>query len=264
MDLTPFSRCTALVLALAAGSAHAGGTLADLGLTLDQVRDLNAQLTAPIVAPGIAFGSTTGFGAGWGQLYAGVGGETLPSGSDKPVDGSALFGLGLGDSRRAIALDMSMNVISLQNNFGDSGNWNFKLHRALPGRSSLAVGVEDTGAWGDAQQRGSSTYVAYSKVFDLEPETPKRPLNVAVTLGTGNERFADPDKGGWGAFGAVALAWHRQSTIIADWNGRDLNAAVSLVPMYRVPLIVTLGAINLTERYEKAEFSGGIGYLYQF
>lgn len=254
----------ALALLAIAGSAQAG-SLSDLGLSLEQIRSLNAQLTAPVVAPGISFGSPTGFGANWGQAYAGIGGDTTPPGSPKSVDGSMLVGAGFGDARNIAGVDVAMTVISLQDSFGSDGNFSAKVHHSFESlRSSLAIGIEDTGGWGFAKDRDSSTYASYTQVFDLSADTPKRPLSLVVTLGAGNERFTDPGKSGTGVFGAVALNWHRQSSVIADWTGRDLNAAISLVPLYRIPLVVTLGAINITQRFADTEFAGGIGYLYTF
>lgn len=248
-----------LTLAFAAANA---GTVADLGLSVEQIRALNAQLTAPVAAPGIAFGSPTAFGAGWGQVFAGIGGQTLSNAQDE-LDGSALLGAGFGDPRRGLGLEVAMNVISLQEGLGEDGNWNLKLHRTLPWRAALAVGIEDTGGWGAAKDTESSSYAAYSQVIDLAPDSPKRPLSLAFTLGVGDERFADPDSG-MGVFGAVSLALHRQGSVIADWTGRDLNLGASVAPFYRIPLVVTIGFINLTERYEDIEFAGGVGYLHQF
>lgn len=252
----------ALLLAAAAGSARAG-TLSDLGLSREQVRALNGQLTAPVVAPGIAFGSPTGFGAGWGQAFAGIGGQTIEPAAGQDLDGSGLLGFGLGDQQRFIALETAMNIISLQDSLGDSGNWNFKLHHTFPSRGAVAIGIEDTGGWGDAQDRSSSTYAVYTKVVELSPTSPKLPLSLTFNVGLGNERFAEPDQD-LGAFGSVALAWHRQGSFIADWTGRDLNFGVSVVPFYRVPLVFSAGFINLTERFADIESAAGVGYLYQF
>ncbi|MGH8480892.1 MAG: hypothetical protein ACRES8_00345, partial [Nevskiaceae bacterium] len=179
------------------------------------------------------------------------------------VDGSALAGFGLGDPTRFIALEAAISVISLTDQLGDSGNWAFKAHRSFSNRSALAIGVEDTGGWGDASKTHSSTYVAYTRVMDLEPATPKRPLTLALNVGLGNERFAAPADT-VGVFGSVALSWHRQSTVIADFNGRELGVAVSGVPFYRIPQVVTVGFNNLTERYDDYEYAGGVGYLYSF
>lgn len=251
----------ALVLAAASGAAQAG-SVADLGLTLEQVRELNAQLTAPIAAPGIAFGSPTGFGAGWGQTFAGVGGQTL-SDSTSHLDGSALVGVGFGDPRRYFGLEMAINVVSLTGGLGEDGSWSFKAHHTFGNRSAIAVGIHEVSGWGAADATASSSYVAYTHVVDLDPSSPKRPLTLALNGGVGTKRFAAEGEDA-GAFGSVALSWHRQSSIIADFDGRDLGLAVSVVPFYRIPLVATAGVINLTERYASMEFAAGVGYLWSF
>jgi hypothetical protein len=251
----------ALALAATSGAAQAS-SIADLGLTLEQVRALNAQLTAPVAAPGIAFGSPTAFGAGWGQAFVGAGGQTLSTpGND--LDGSALVGLGLGDPYSYFAFEVAMNVVSLTEGFGQDGNWSFKAHHTFPDRSALAVGWHEATGWGEASSTDSSPYAAYTRVFELAPQSYKRPLTLALNAGMGKERFA-AEGDDFGVFGSVALAWHRQASVIADFSGRDLGVAISVVPLYRVPLVVTAGFINLTERYEATEFAAGVGYLKYF
>lgn len=258
-------------LALAAGMAAAistsaqAATVADLGLSLEQIRSLNAQLTAPIAAPGIAFGSPVGYGASWGQLFAGVGGQTIPPGNEYDVDGSMLVGFGVGDPDRYAGLELSSTIISLRNDFGEDGNYNAKLHRSLPWRASVAVGVEGAEGWGDATDAQESVYGVYTQSFELMPNSPRHPLPLILNVGVGDERFVDPGEDGVGAFGSLAIHPHRQLSVIADYTGRDTNAALSFVPFRRMPLVVTLGAINLGERLgNDVEFAGGVGYLYQF
>jgi len=251
-----------LALACAAAGPAFAGSVADLGLSLEQVRALNAQLTAPIAAPGIAFGAPTAFGASWGQAYAGIGGQTLSTGPDN-LDGSALIGAGLGDSRRFLGLDVTMNIISLQEGFAEDGSWGFKAHHTFPFRAAFAVGIDDTGGWGDAKEQRSSTYAAYTQVIDLAPESPKRPLSLAFNLGVGKERYAEPGDS-TGVFGSVALALHRQASVIVDYHRGDVGVAASVVPFYRIPLVVTAGFINLTEQNADMEFAAGVGYLYHF
>lgn len=251
----------AVALAFAAGPAVAG-SVTDLGLSLEQIRALNAQLTAPVAAPGIAFGSPTAFGASWGQAFAGLGGQTISSGEEN-LDGSAVLGAGIGDPYRAIGVESVVNVISLQEGFAEDGSWGFKAHKVLPNRAGIAIGVDDTGGWGDAREQHSSTYAAYTQVIDLEPESPKRPLSLAFNIGAGNERFAEPgdDVGG---FASVALALHRQGSVMVDYHRGDWGLGASIVPFYRIPLVVTAGFINLAERHADLEFAAGVGYLYSF
>ncbi len=251
----------AFALAGAAGPAIAG-SVTDLGLSLEQIRTLNAQLTAPIAAPGIAFGSPTAFGASWGQAFAGLGGQTVSSGEDD-LDGSAVLGAGIGDPYRAIGVEAAVNVISLQEGLAEDGSWGFKAHRVLPNRAGVAIGVDDTGGWGDAKEQHSSAYAVYTQVIDLEPESPKRPLSLAFNIGAGNERFAEPGDD-FSVIGSVALALHRQGSLIADYSRGELNLGASVVPFYRIPLVMTAGFINVTERNADLEFAAGVGYLYQF
>ena len=256
-------RLLALALVLATtGTAHAG-SIADLGLSLEQVRALNAQLTAPIAAPGISFGTPTGFGAGWGQTFFGIGGQTLSVG-EEDLDGSALAGFGVGDPNRFLGVETAVNVISLQEGFAEDGSFGFKVHRTFSSfRGALAVGVDDTGGWGDAKIQHSSTYAVYTQVIDLNPQAPKRPLSLAFTVGAGNERFAAPEDD-VGALASVSLAWHRQASVIADWHGGELHAGVSFVPLYELPVVITAGFINVTERFSDTEFAAGLGYLHRF
>lgn len=251
---------------LAAGPAHAGADLTQLGLSRSQVEALNAQLTAPVIAPGIAFGSPVGFGAGWGEAYVGVGGNTLPQNSNNPdnVDGSASVGFGLGDPS-VVAVEATVTTISLRNSFGDSGNTNFKISRLLPGRSSIAIGQDNTWPWGDATQVRPSTYAAFTTMFDLSPASPRAPWTVSLNVGAGDHRFKDPGEAGAGVFGSIAIVPIRQLSVIVDYTGRDTNAAVSVVPFPRLPAVLTLGAINLGHRLGRdTEFAGGVGYLIRF
>lgn len=257
-----FRYAVSFALACAAAGPAFAGSVADLGLSLEQIRALNAQLTAPIAAPGIAFGSPTAFGAGWGQAFAGIGGQTVSVGPDD-LDGSAVLGMGLGDPRRAVGLEAAVNVISLQEGFAEDGRWGFKLHRVLSNRAGIAIGVDDTAGWGDAKEQHSSAYAVYTQVIDLEPQSPKRPLSLAFSIGAGQERFAEPGDD-VGVIGAVALALHRQGSVIADYSRGELNLGASVAPFYRIPLVVTAGVINVTERNADLEFAAGVGYLYQF
>lgn len=259
---------TFLIVAIAVATsapAHAG-SVSDMGLSADQIRSLNAQLTAPVVAPGIAFGSPVAYGADWGQLFAGVGGQTLPSGSGTDgLDGSMLLGMGFGDSQVTAGLELSATVISISDDFGADGSFNAKMHRALPGRASIALGVEETQGWGRAETTDPTIYAVYTQTIDLVPESPRRPVPLVFNVGVGDERFVDPGDSGVGLFASVSVHPHRQLALIADYTGRDLNAAVSIVPLRRTPLVLTLGAVNLTGRLDRdVEFAGGIGLLHQF
>lgn len=258
---------SAAALMLGTTSAHAQRaaslTAADLGLTEAQLQSLLQGSNAPSVAPGIVFGSPTAFGADWGTAGIGIGGATLPKSSDDDYDGSAGFVLGLGDANTFIGVETIVSVVSLKESFGEDGSVAFKAHTNLPGGMAIAVGLENTLRWGEAEQGESSVYIAGSKVLDLDPGSDVLPL--AITLGLGDNRFNDPGESGANVFGALALIPHEQFSLIADYAGTGLNLGVSIVPIRAVPLIVSLGFVNVTERNEgDSEFAGGIGYSFSF
>jgi hypothetical protein len=260
----------ALVAAMASSAAIAQSDtsgladLSQLGLSRSQVEALNAQLTAPAAAPGIAFGSPVAFGTGFGQAFFAVGGQTQPSTYPNDYDGSATLGVGLGNPFLYAGLEVTATAISVYEGFAEDGNVNFKLHRVLPGRSGIAIGVDNTSRWGNARGTDSSTYGAFTKVMDLAPDSPKHAWPLAITVGAGDGRFVDPGEDGIGVFGAVAIQPFRQVSVIVDYTGRDTNAALSLVPFARLPVVVTAGAVNLGERFLRREFAGGVGVLFNF
>lgn len=262
--------------AVASSPLMAAGQTANDAISLDQLnlpesvlQQLRDQLTAPKGAPGIAFGSPVAFGAQWGDLYAGLGGQTKDkvNAGDESVDGSLALGFGLGNASKSIGLDTTIGIISLTEGFGDDGNVSFKLHASLPNQSAFAIGLENTGRWGAAKATSSSVYAVYSKLWAPTLLGKKRAL--ATSVGVGSQRFVDVDdsgnKEGLGVFASTALQVNRRVSTILDWTGTDLNAGVSVVPFRTIPVTVTAGAINLTENNNsEVEFSAGIGYSYNF
>jgi hypothetical protein len=274
---------------LACGSAIAQGTtltLTDLGLSEAQTRALLNILNAPAATPALSFGSPVAFGADWGEIGVGVGGQTLQNNNVNPanVDGSMAAVIGFGDADKYVGFEASVNVISLRKSFGDDGAFGAKLHTTLPGRAAFAVGVSDIGRWGAAKGGKSSVYAVGSKFFNLGPNVP-----LAVNVGIGDNVFnkvsfhatggLDPNgnpngfdevETGANVFGGVAIYPIQQLSLIADWTGRGLNLGISAAPFRSVALVGTLGALNVTGEYQgrqfgsDTEFGAGLGYNFSF
>jgi hypothetical protein len=282
---------TVLAAGVSANTANAA-TLSDLGLSEAMIRALAASLDPPAAVPAISFGSPIGFGAGWGQVFVGLAGQTLPDTSDDDIDGSAAIGMGFGEPIKYVGVEASVNIISLTGrgrNSGEDGSFNFKVHTALPMQSAVAIGVENVGQWGDAEECGeSSVFAVGTKVFSLRAEDPTNSMPLSLNLGIGSERFNDIEatqpifvngrvnecggsavaESGANLFGGVAFAPIEMLSLIADYTGRDLNLGVSIVPARRIPLVISLGAINVTERYDEFGqellFAGSVGYSFNF
>ncbi len=239
--------------ALAAGTASAQSSAAASGVT-----------NAPAAAPGLSIGSPIGFGASWGDIGIGVGGQTLGDNTNDDVDGSAALVVGLGDADKYIGVEAVVDVISLRNDFGDDGAFAVKLHTNLPGNAAFAVGVENVGRWGNAKAGTSSVYAVGTKFFTVGS------MPLAVNLGIGDNRFNDNGDTGANVFGGLALYVHPQLSLISDWTGNALNLGISALPFRSLPFVITLGALNVTGEDQGAqfgddtEFGGAIGYNFRF
>lgn len=273
MKVQVAAACFALnTIALAATAAHAQGSPA-----------IAVPQSAPNSYAGASFGSPIAFGADWGSIGFGVYGQTLPDefngiqvDPDEDFDGSAAILFGLGDADKYVGLETAVITTSLtgsgeltgndnSDEFGESGGLSFKLHTNLPGGAAAAVGVIGTGRWGDAEDTNeSSVYANVTKVFSID--TGSRRHALVATLGVGDGGFTNqPDDDGVGVFGGLAFYFTRQYSLIVDHGGRFTNVGVSAAPFSGIPLTLTLGAINVGERFDSdVQFGGTLGYTFSF
>lgn len=228
-----------------------------------------ASLLAPKGTAGASFGSPLAFGASWGNAGVGLFGQTL-DGARHDADGGAGFVVGFGDAQKAVGLEASMAFSSLfgsqgsNGGFGDNGSFGLKLHTALPYGAAFAVGVSSIGRFGDDNDaERSSVYAVGTKVFALPVGSGSKDL--VLNLGVGDNAYQKPTKDGVGVFGSAAFYFTRQVSVVADYTGRFLNAGVSAAPFAQYPLTLTVGAINLAEKYGgKTELGASVGYGFKF
>lgn len=203
-----------------------------------------------------------GFGGSWGAVGVGAFGQTF---ADDEFDASVGVAFGLGDPDRYVGAEFGIGFSSLtgdnsEDSFGDSGGFSFKIHRNLPGYSAVSVGVNGFGVWGGAKDYNDpSYYVAYSKMVPLGR------FAGIVTVGAGTEFFNDPGEDGANIFGSGALYLTPQIALIGEYTGRFANAAVSIAPYSWLPMTVTVGAVNVTERFNAdTELAVSVGFGFNF
>jgi len=257
--------CSMVATALiAAGSAYAVGPTADLITPPDTQREATfasagVQPTQTQASPAVAFGSPIGFGLNSGQLAVGIGGQTTDVSGANHFDGSMGVAAGFGNSRDSLGFEVTANLISLRDNFGQDGSFNAKIHHMLNETTAVAVGAESFGGWGDARDSRISAFAAVTTVVQAG-------LPVVLNLGAGTNRFASNNETNrTGVFGSVAVVPTDRLSFVVDYTGIDTNAAVSVVPFTTLPVTLTLGYVNLQEQEGLSrEFAGGLGYLYRF
>jgi len=246
--------------------------------TAAHAQSINAQPVPQSVGhsyAGAVFGSPMAFGADWGSIGAGVYIAHLPDEFDgvepeEDWDGSAALVFGLGDADEYVGLETAVVASSLtgaygEDEFGEAGGLSFKVHTNLPGGAAVAMGVVGTSRWGEAEdQNESSVYAVGTKVFPIDTGSSRHAL--VVNLGLGDGQFNhDFDDDGVDVFGGLAFYFTRQISGIVDYTGPFLNIGGSFAPFNQFPVVFTLGAYNVTERFDSdVDFAGSVGYTFSF
>jgi len=234
-----------------------------MGLFALQSPDAGAAST--IYLPNYSGKSVTtpvAWGASNNVIFMGVGGTT-PSTYSNASDGAAELGIGLGDPRKNLGVQIS--VVSIDLSQWNKYSSNYHIFRDLGNANAIGVGVENvfltTGVnGGDA---GKSYYVVYSQSVQAESFVDKTndgsanhysKLHYSVGAGTG--RFGDKSpmdiaKGksahGTYIFGNIAYDVANGLNVITDWNGLNLNAGLSKTFRFaNIPIAATIGAADLT------------------
>ena len=216
------------------------------------------------LGPAASVSVPTAFGVDAGEVFLGVAyqGRTRYTRLD---DAAAVAGLGLG-TRRIVALEVALTTYStFRGTPLETGGLSFKLHRALPRNTSVAVGWENAVLWGGSDDRGS-LYAVATRVVPLRRD-PSEKFGLGVfTLGVGNGRFRFEEDDAEGnetvnVFAAAGLRIVDPLSVVADWTGQDLNVAASVTPFRRVPLVLTAGLADLTgSAGDGARFILSLGY----
>ncbi len=226
------------------------------------------------VAPGSTLGVPTGFGANWGNAFLGQGFSSSRRTSNK-ADGAIAFGIGFGDSRKAVGLELNIGILSLDSaDFGDSGNVGFKLSRIIDskGNFSIAIGWENVAKWGDADEFNNNKDTVYGVVtgrFLLQPEQ-KNKLPLTFSLGVGSGRFRskgafDANEQTVGVFASIGLRVIPQISLINTWTGQELNMGASFTPFRNFPLVFNAGEADVTSVFDQGtRFIFTTGYAINF
>lgn len=231
--------------------------------------DLREDLLTPkiIYSPSTTILTPSAYGKSWRQASVGFGFQHRTRFTDL-VDGAFGVGIGFGDARKYVGLDVGLTMTDLDN--FERGIISFKLHRRLPNLFAVAVGVNDAISWGPGDIDGPSPYGVVSKTFILKEDTKDLFSRVYVSagLGTGRYRtennvFTDDDTPG--VFGSLALRVVDPMNVIAEWSGQDLSIGLSLRPFREIPLIFTPAITDVTGTAgDGVRFIFGVGYAITF
>ena len=216
------------------------------------------------LGPAASVSVPTAFGVDGGELFFGVAyqGRTRYTEED---DAAAVVGFGIG-TRRVVALEAALTTYSTFRSYPlETGGVSFKVHRALPRQTSVAIGYENAILWGGSDDNGS-LYAVATKLVNLRDDDDAAFSTAVFTLGLGNGRFRfeEDDAEGNETVNLFAAAGTRVTphvSLVADWTGQDLNVAASLTPLRHIPVVVTIGLADLTGTAgDGARFILSLGY----
>ncbi|MCU0565300.1 MAG: hypothetical protein MUF49_01725 [Oculatellaceae cyanobacterium Prado106] len=242
----------------------------ELQRQLDGVPDLQPEFGDSLGgAPAITISNPTGRGA---DDFTGFINASFQADKryEDGADGSLGIGIGLGDSRETVGLQLSYTLASfgtLARDFG-TGGFNAKLHRQFPGGLSVALGWEGFATIGDVDFE-DTVYGVVTQIIRTTPDIDRPLSRIALTAGVGNGRFrseedVNNDVEGVNVFGSAAVRIARPVSVIVEWTGQDLAAGVSITPFRNFPLTITPALRDITGAGDGARFVIGTGISFKF
>jgi hypothetical protein len=193
--------------------------------------------------------------AEWGNYFisSSIYGYQEGNGNDTfNVDGGVSVGVGLGNARRFLAVEVDFNLESLADT-NNGGSLDVRLGRELISTHTFALqlgagwlGVASYGNW---PKPGGSPYGVVTAAWPLRPNAADFRQTLQVNLGGGGgrlQRIDGQDLSSVGLLASVGVELTPNLGISAGWAGRGANASVSYVPLRATPLYLTLSGANLT------------------
>ena len=229
-----------------------------------RVHRLNTQ-----ISPGSSSGTPTAYGAQFGDIFFGVGYQARTRYTPNK-DGDAYAGFGLGNSSEYVGIELAYtSLTTVRNGFFHQGSFSFKIHRDLPFDLAIAYGWEDA-IHSPNTDGGSSQYGVLTSFLPFRRDGGYFLSSATVSVGVGNSRFQtekdfSAGKHGVNAFGSLGLRVVKPLSFIADWTGQDLMLGASIVPIPRLPLVITSAYADVTGTAgDGARFVMGVGVDYSF
>lgn len=222
-------------------------------------------------SPSLSVANPTGFGAdNFTAFLSGTYQERTRFGDED--DGALGIGIGLGDARKAVGVELSYTFASFGTNrdFG-TGGFNLKVHRQFSEDFAVAVGWNGFITIGDDfnDDFKDSVYGVATKIFRLQPSLDAPFSRVALNLGVGSGQFrleedVRDDDDTVNVFGGVAVRVVRPVSAIVEWTGQDLAVGLSIVPFKNQSFVITPAVRDITGAGDGARFVLGFGFAYQF
>jgi len=222
-------------------------------------------------SPALTLSNPSGFGADHFRGFLGVGFQATKRGVPG-ADGLVTVGLGVGDARRAVGVQISYTIANLgiqRDRAPGSGGFNVKLHHQFPNGLSVAAGWEGFAIVGGPVDFKNTIYGAVTQIIRTRSNIQTPLSRVALTVGVGSGRFrseADFDNkvNSVNVFGSAAVRIVEPVSAVVEWTGQDLAIGMSIVPFKNIPFVITPAVRDLVGVETGPRFVLGAGISFQF
>jgi hypothetical protein len=214
-----------------------GFTIVFMLISVNKIKAENRQNTGRPSIHAKSMTTPVAWGSKAGSIFVSVGG-TKPAPYAISPDGSANLGIGVGDPKKYIGIQLGL--VSLDLTGMARYAMNIKMSHHLNDYEAIAVGAEnivlqDSESPSDGKE---SYYIVYSHSVQNRylVNRKKRRSNLHYSIGLGNGRFrekSDYDIGyrrgkfGSSIFGNIAYDVLGIGNVITDWNGLNLSIGVA-------------------------------------
>jgi hypothetical protein len=256
----------------------------DIQNQLDQIKNnQNQQADAntynPKSSPAFAIFNPVGFGADRNLVFFSVDYQARTRYTNTS-DGEAGFGIGLGDARESVGVELSYSINSFGSSAGfGSGAFNAKVHKRIAEDTAVAIGWNQFakiqfggGANSISDYPNNSYYAVATKIIRTREDINDPFSRLALTAGVGSGVFLPFDesndslnRSGLNVFGSVGVRIARPVSAVVEWTGQDLAAGVSIAPFENFPLVITPAFRDIAgisdSKFPRANPSGGARFV---
>jgi S-layer homology domain len=246
---------------------------------VDRLPDLRAINTNIYPVGGLT--TPSAFGLSWGNVFIGSSYQAStraalflnpPGTGQSRQDGAAYLGFGLGDARNFLGLEtVATSYGTIFSGFLKNSSLSFKLHKQFGDNFAIAGGYENAVLLSKNLDGGQTGYGVAS--FVVNPDANVGFFsNTTISLGGGAGRFRNVGdirngKNSYGVFGSLGTRLSPNFSLVADWNGQDLNVGLPITvylndsaTIQLVPSVVDL--VNKETGGSRFTINGGLGFRF--
>lgn len=217
--------------------------------------DLAAVLLEPYSPPNLGGGLPSAYVANWGDFYFQASAATAGTGRDV-IDSAFSAGIGFGDERRLVAMELRWNMASFKN-FNSNGSFDVAMGRTLIDQPRLQVsvtgGIFDVYAYRQAPSNESipspTGFGVITMALPLREPNFRFNQVLQISVGVGGRDFVSLDENFEGndvsVFGAIGVELAPNIGLSAGVSGRGVNANLSYTPFRGLPIAINLLAADV-------------------